>query len=341
MYSALNFFSPSDTMEFFESRGLSLKTERGRRVFPTSDKSLDVVKLLDFYSDKSVYKTICEKVLEIKECEDGYTLRDSRKTRKFRAVIVATGGISYPQTGSDGYGYKLAAKAGHTIVEPKPSLVPLCCEEAFCKDLMGLSLKNVEVNAYNQKGKKIHSGFGEMLFTHFGVSGPLILSLSAHIKDEVKNGGCKIKIDLKPALSEQQLDGRILRDFDKQKNKHLINSLDALLPKALIPVIIEISGIQAHKSVCEITKAERKALCYNIKALELNISGFRPIAEAIITSGGVKTSEINSSTMESKLVKGLYFAGEIIDVDAYTGGYNLQAAWSTGYLAGMNAAVEK
>ena len=342
LYSALYTFTNDDIVSLLESYGVKTKVERGGRVFPVSDDARDVVGAMRKYALKKNVRTVKGEVKAL-IIEDGVVkgVKTDKGTYYADSVIICTGGASYPQTGSDGYGYKLASKAGHTIVELQPSLVPLCCEEAFCKDLMGLSLKNVEVTAYNQKGKKIHSGFGEMLFTHFGVSGPLILSLSAHIKNEVKNGGCKIKIDLKPALSEQQLDGRILRDFEKQKNKHLINSLDALLPKALIPVIIEISGNQPHKSVCEITKAERKALCEKIKSLELTVSGFRPIAEAIITSGGVKTSEINSSTMESKIVKGLYFAGEIIDIDAYTGGYNLQAAWSTGYLAGMNAAVEK
>ena len=201
---------------------------------------------------------------------------------------------------------------------------------------MGLSLKNVRVTAFDKRNKKLYSDFGEMLFTHFGVSGPIILSMSAHIKKAISDG-VRITIDLKPALEKEQLDSRILRDFEKQKNKHIINALDALLPKTLIPVIISLSGIEPHKSVCEITREERKSLLENIKCLSLNITGFRPISEAIITSGGVKVNEIYSSTMESKLVSGLYFAGEIIDVDGYTGGYNLQVAWSTGYLAGINA----
>ena len=340
LYSALYTFSNNDIVDLLNTLGVETKVERGGRVFPVSDDARDVVDAMRRYALKKNVKLIKATVKELLT-EDGRItgVTTSQGRIKGDRVIICTGGASYPQTGSDGAGYTLAKKVGHTIIEPTPSLVPLCCEESFCGDIMGLSLKNVEVTAYNSKNKKIHSGFGEMLFTHFGVSGPLILSLSAHIKKELSKG-VYIKIDLKPALDEQQLDSRILRDFDKQKNKHLINALDGLLTKALIPVIISVSDIDPHKSVCEITREERKRLINSLKGFTLNITGFRPLSEAIITSGGIKVSEINSSTMESKLISVLYFAGEVIDVDGYTGGYNLQVAWSTGYLAGLNAATE-
>ena len=339
LYSALYTFTNDNIVELLESYGVKTKVERGGRVFPVSDDARDVVSAMRKYALQPNVKLIKDEVKSL-VIEDGKIkgVKTSRGTYKADSVIMCNGGASYPQTGSDGSGYRMAEKAGHTVISPTPSLVPLCTEEKWCADIMGLSLKNVEVTAFNSKNKKLYTGFGEMLFTHFGVSGPLILSLSAHIKKEVANG-VTIKIDLKPALSYEQLDSRVLRDFEGQKNKHIINALDALLPKKLIPVIIEISGIEPHKSVCEITREERKRLLDILKGLKLNITGFRPIREAIITSGGIKTSEINSSTMESKLVSGLYFAGEIIDVDGYTGGYNLQVAWSTGYLAGMNAST--
>lgn len=339
LYSALYTFTNDNIVELLESYGVKTKVERGGRVFPVSDDARDVVSAMRKYALQPNVKLIKDEVKSL-VIEDGKIkgVKTSGGTYKADSVIMCNGGSSYPQTGSDGSGYRMAEKAGHAVISPTPSLVPLCTEEKWCADIMGLSLKNVEVTAFNSKNKKLYTGFGEMLFTHFGVSGPLILSLSAHIKKEVANG-VTIKIDLKPALSHEQLDSRVLRDFEGQKNKHIINALDALLPKKLIPVIIEISGIEPHKAVCEITREERKRLLDILKGLKLNITGFRPIREAIITSGGIKTSEINSSTMESKLVSGLYFAGEIIDVDGYTGGYNLQVAWSTGYLAGMNAST--
>lgn len=341
LYSALYTFTNDQIVALLEEYGVTTKVERGGRVFPVSDDARDVVSAMRRYAVRENVRLIrakCEELLVDSGSVTG--VKTSQGTYKGDKVILCTGGASYPQTGSDGYGYKLAKSVGHTIVTPTPSLVPLCTEEKWCRDVMGLSLKNVEVSAFNAGNKKLYSGFGEMLFTHFGVSGPLILSLSSHIKRETANG-VYLKIDLKPALTDKQLDERVLRDFDKQKNKHIINALDALLPKALIPVIIDLSEIEPHKSVCEITREERKRLVGQIKGLTVNITGFRPIAEAIITSGGVKTSEINSSTMESKIVSGLYFAGEIIDVDGYTGGYNLQAAWSTGYLAGLCAATDE
>ncbi len=340
LYSALYTFTNDDIVSLLESYGVQTKIERGGRVFPVSDDARDVVDAMRKYALKSNVKLIRAEVKSLIE-KDGVIKGVESDKGDFAGdrVILCPGGASYPQTGSDGSGYKLAETLGHTIITPTPSLVPLCAKEKWCSTVMGLSLKNVEVTAYSANNKKLHSGFGEMLFTHFGVSGPLILSLSAHIKKEISKGVC-LKIDLKPALDIAQLDNRVLRDFDKQKNKHLINALDALLPKALIPVVIELSDIEPHKSVCEITREERKRLVDTIKGLTVNITGFRPLPEAIITSGGIKTNEINSSTMESKLVKGLYFAGEVIDIDGYTGGFNLQAAWSTGYLAGINAAAD-
>lgn len=340
LYSALYTFTNDSIVELLESYGVKTKVERGGRVFPVSDDARDVVSAMKKYALKPNVRLIKDEVKAL-IVEDGEIkgVKTSRGTYNADRVILCNGGASYPQTGSDGSGYRMAENAGHTIITPTPSLVPLCTEEKWCRDIMGLSLKNIEVTAFNATGKKLYSGFGEMLFTHFGVSGPLILSLSAHIKKELKKG-VSIKIDLKPALSYEQLDQRVLRDFEQQKNKHIINALDALLPKKLIPVIINVSGIEPHKAVCEITREERKALVDALKGLTLNVTAFRPIREAIITSGGIKTSEINSSTMESKLVKGLYFAGEIIDVDGYTGGFNLQVAWSTGYLAGLNAGSE-
>lgn len=339
LYSALYTFTNDDICALLEGLGVPVKTERGGRVFPVSDDARDVVAAMRRYALKRNVKLIKGNVKSL-IVKDGKIRGVNTSVGHFEGdrVIICTGGASYPQTGSDGSGYKLALQAGHTVIEPKPSLVPLETEESGKYKLAGLSLRNVEVTATNASGKKLYKGFGEMLFTHTGVSGPLILSLSAHIRKEVN--GCKIRIDLKPALSAEQLDARILRDFDKQKKKHLVNSLDELLPKALIPVIIEISETDPHKPVCEITRAERRRIGETIKGLSFTVTGFRPIAEAIVTSGGVKTSEINSSTMESRKVEGLYFAGEIIDVDGYTGGYNLQAAWSTGYLAGISAGTE-
>lgn len=337
LYSALYTFTNEDICSLLESLGVSVKTERGGRVFPQSDDARDVVDAMRSYALKKNVKLVRGSVRSL-IIENGAVRGVNTSVGRFEGdrVIVCTGGASYPQTGSDGSGYKLARQAGHSVTGLKPSLVPVETEESKKLSLAGLSLRNVAVTALNQAGKKLYSGFGEMLFTHTGVSGPLILSLSAHIRKAPE--GCRINIDLKPALSAEQLDARILRDFEKQKKKHLVNSLDELLPKALIPVIIEMSDVDPHKPVCEITRAERLRIGESVKCMSLTVKGFRPLAEAIVTSGGVKTSEINSSTMESKKVSGLYFAGEIIDVDGYTGGYNLQAAWSTGYLAGLNAA---
>ena len=314
LYSALYTFTNDDIIRIIEENGVKTKVERGGRVFPVSDKSQDVVKALKKYA-----------------------LKTSKTSITADRVIICTGGKSYPRTGSTGDGYKFAKQAGHTIIEPKASLIPVLTEEKFVKDIMGLSLRNIKITAFNQKNQKVYSDFGEMLFTHFGISGPVVLSMSAYLKNIGKEK-YKIEIDLKPALTDEQLNARVLRDFEKYSKKHLVNSLDDLLPKALIPIVISLSGIEPHKAVNEITREERNGLVHVLKHFTLTAVGVRPVEEAIVTAGGVKVSEINPSTMESKLVSGLYFAGEVIDIDGYTGGYNLQAAFSTGYLAGMNAA---
>ncbi len=338
LYSALYTFTNDDIIRLIEDNGVKTKVERGGRVFPVSDKSQDVVKALKKYAlkDNVTLKRDTVKSLII---EDGAVkgVKTTHGDIKGERVIVCTGGKSYPKTGSTGDGYKFAAQAGHTVIDPKASLIPVVTEEKWVRDIMGLSLRNIKITAYNAKNKKVFSDFGEMLFTHFGISGPVVLSMSAYLKNIGKEK-YRIEIDLKPALTEEQLTARIMRDFEKYNKKHLINSLDDLLPKALIPVIVSLSGIDAHKAVNEITREERSELVRLLKHFPLTAVGVRPVEEAIVTSGGVKVSEINPSTMESKLVKGLYFAGEVIDVDGYTGGYNLQAAFSTGYLAGMNAA---
>lgn len=334
LYSALYSFTNYDIIELLNSLGVPTKVERGGRVFPESDSAKDVADALKRYALSGDTKLVKESVTDI-IIKDGkvYGVKTQRGVIDADSVIIATGGVSYPLTGSTGDGYRFAKSAGHTIVAPKASLVPLETREKWTAELMGLSLKNVELTLFDGD-KKLYTDFGEMLFTHFGVSGPIVLSASCHLKN-AKNP--RLSIDLKPALDFVQLDKRILRDLNEAGKKHLQNSLDALLPKALIPVIIKIVGLEPHKEACNITKEERQALARTLKALPLTVTKKRPVEEAIITSGGVKVSEINPSTMESKLVKGLYFAGEVIDVDAYTGGFNLQIAYSTGYLAGENA----
>lgn len=338
LYSAFSKFPPSSVMNFFENCNVPLKTERGNRVFPCSDKAVDIV-------DALVKRT---KVLGIKRINSRaeaintrngeiYSITlDNGNTINTNRVILATGGLSYPVTGSTGDGYRIAEKSGHTITDLSPSLVPLECHQGFCSRLSGLSLKNVTLSVFEEGTKKpIYAELGEMLFTHFGISGPLVLSASAYMRKMGKKKYTAF-IDLKPALTIEQLDKRILRDFNEQTNKDFANSLDRLLPKSLIPVIIELSGISPHTKVNQISREERTRLTELLKSLRLDITGFRPIEEAIITSGGISVKEINPATMESKLIKGLYFAGEIIDVDAFTGGFNLQIAFSTGYLAGSS-----
>ncbi len=338
LYSAFSRFMPSDTIDFFEDMGVPLKVERGDRVFPESDKASDIVDALNRFSQDAAAKRIKGTVSELIISDgkvEGVVLDDGNELYADK-VIVATGGASYPLTGSTGDGYNLAKQAGHTVTDIKPSLVPLVCHEGFCMDLQGLSLKNIEITVFDTETyKEIYRDFGEMLFTHFGVSGPLILSASSHMKD-MKERKYEIHIDLKPALSYEQLDKRIQRDFLENSNKNFINALDALLPKKLVPVIVKLSGIKPSTKVNQITKEMRAKLVNILKDMKVTVLKYRPIEEAIVTSGGVSTKEIDPKTMESKLCKGLYFAGEVIDVDAYTGGFNLQIAFSTGRLAGEN-----
>lgn len=336
MYSALGAFSNYDVIALMEDLGVATKVERGGRVFPVSDSAKDVADALWRAASGKNVRYITAKALAI-EASDGKVRAVRYEGGRVEAdsVILATGGKSYPLTGSDGSGYAICAALGHTIVEPKPSLVPLVCREKFCAELMGLTLKNVELTVL-ENGKKIYSDFGELLFTHCGISGPIVLSASAHMRNFGKSD-YEMRIDLKHALDEKQLDARILRDFGEEGKKHLINAMDKLLPKAIIPVIIKRAGVPAHKAAGQLTHGERQKICRAMKSFALTVVKTRPIDEAIITAGGVRCSEINPSTMESKIVGGLYFAGEIIDVDAYTGGYNLQIAFSTGYLAGESA----
>lgn len=343
LYSAFYGFDNRQVMQFFEDAGCPLKVERGNRVFPVSDHSSDVIKALKKRLDE-LQVTVCLnttilKVL-VEKTEEGVKVRGVRlasgKEERADAVIVATGGISYAATGSTGDGCRFAEQTGHSLTERRPSLVPLEAEESFCKDLMGLSLKNVEV-ALTYKNKELYRDFGEMLFTHFGVSGPLILSASSRYVQKAYGQKAALSIDLKPALSMEQLDKRLLREFEANKNKAFKNALGSLFPAKLIPVMITLSGIAADKRVNEITKEERKQFAALIKSLPLTITGCRGFDEAVITMGGVSVKDVNPSTMESKKVQGLFFAGEVLDLDAVTGGFNLQIAWSTGYLAGKGA----
>lgn len=335
LYSAFSGFQPQDVMNFFEELGVPLKTERGNRVFPVSDKAEDIVDALDREVKSLGVKVIHQRAAKI--IVDGNVCTGvivGGKEYYSQSVLIATGGQSYPKTGSTGDGYKLAESVGHTVTPIYPSLVPLVSVEKYCGEMMGLSLKNVGVRLYD-KEKIIFSDQGEMLFTHFGVSGPLILSASSHIR-KMERGRYKIKIDLKPALDIKQLDLRIQRDFSENQNRDFINAVRKLLPAKLIPTAVKLSGIPAEQKVNTITKEQRKAFAELLKAFPITIADFRPIDEAIVTSGGVSVKEINPKTMESKLVSGLYFAGEVIDVDAYTGGFNLQIAFSTAYSAGIN-----
>jgi predicted Rossmann fold flavoprotein len=339
LYSALGRFDTADTKDFFESAGVPLKVERGRRVFPISDKADDIVKALVREARAAGVKTAFEKVLSV-DSADGKIIGITTDKASYTtgAVIICTGGKSYPRTGSDGDGYAFAKALGHTITPLLPSLVPMTSQSKLCPALQGLSLKNVSLSIVDKaSGKEVYSDFGEMMFTHFGLTGPMILSASAHIPD-APSGKYEAHINLKPALDEKTLDARIIADFNKYANKDFVNALSDLLPQKLIPVVISLSGIDARKKVNSITKEERHALSDVIRCLRISISGFRPINEAIVTKGGVSVKEINPKTMESKLCSGLYFAGEVLDVDAYTGGYNLQIAFATGVLAGESAA---
>lgn len=339
---AFSRFMPTDTMDLFESLGVLLKVERGNRVFPVSDKAVDIVDALVKNAVESGAKIIHERVVDliIDNKKVLGAMFESGKEFLCDSVIVATGGVSYPLTGSTGDGYDFAKKAGHNIIELSPSLVPLVCHEGFCSDLQGLSLRNIEISVINSENyREVYRDFGEMLFTHFGVSGPVILSASAHLKD-IKPGKYEIHIDLKPALSHEQLDARVQRDFLECANKNFINALDKLLPKKIVPVVVRLTGIKPSTKVNQVTREQRARLVSLLKDLKVTVLRTRPIEEAIITRGGVDTKQIDPRTMQSKLVSGLYFAGEVIDVDAYTGGFNLQIAFSTGRLAGLSAAQE-
>lgn len=352
LYSAVYDFDNTVVMDFFENNGCHLKTERGDRVFPVSDHSSDIIRtLFDAVKKAGVKVEFGTEILSIESSAGAvsavtYSRDDEPITREeFDSVIVCTGGMSYPSTGSTGDGYKFARSLGHTIVEPEPSLVPFEIKETWCRELQGLSLKNVglkmflddeEADSKKKKQKPVYDGFGEMLFTHFGVSGPLVLTSSCYYQKKKKY---RLVLDLKPALTEEQLDKRVLRDFEDNLNKSFKNVVGGLFPSKLIPVMIRLSGIDPDKKVNEITKEERLGFVKLIKNLPMTITGTRSFNEAIITKGGVNVKEINPSTMESKLVSGLYFAGEVIDVDTETGGFNLQVAWSTGHLAGQSAVI--
>lgn len=334
LYSAMESCPPDHVKQFFEEAGCELKTERGNRVFPVSDRSQSILECLkkELHQAGVTVRTAHAKEILTK---DQSVIGVRTETEKIQSgwVLLATGGLSYPATGSRGDGYQMAAALGHTVIPTEGSLVPLETEGHDCQDMQGLSLRNVGVKLLNAKGKILYKDFGELLFTHFGVSGPTVLSASAHLKGE----GCRLVIDLKPALEEGKLNDRILRDLEMYQNRSMENALTDLLPRSMIPVVLRRLQIDPALQANSLKKQDRRALVELLKAFPVEIRGKRPVAEAIITSGGVKVSEINPKTMESKLVPGLYFAGEIIDCDAYTGGFNLQIAWATAYAAGMSA----
>ncbi len=341
MYSAFSAFTPQDMMAFLEKEGVELKTERGGRVFPVSDRARDITDALYAFAKRNGAKFKTAKVEElIIENEAVCGVRTALETVSCDAVIVATGGASYPLTGSTGDGYRFAESVGHTVVSPRGSLVPLCAERELCRTAQGLTLKNVVLSAFNEKGKQLFSEIGEMLFTHFGMSGPLVLSASAHMRDFEKER-YYVTIDLKPGLTPEKLEERILRDIEEKKNKDLANILRGLLPSGMIPIVLKKSGIDASVKGNSLTREMRRNLRDTLKSLKFDIDEKRPIEEAIITSGGVNVREINPKTMESKKISGLYFAGEVLDVDAYTGGFNLQIAWSSAYVAGKSVAEEE
>lgn len=342
LYSGFYSFTNQQVIDFFEELGVKTKVERGERVFPVSDHSSDVIAA--FSRELKSLGVSVSLHTEVKEllCEQdkvcGVLLTNGKKM-KADAVIVATGGISYPSTGSTGDGYRFARETGHKVTELLPSLVPMEVRQWYAKELQGLSLRNIEIRITDGK-KKLYEEFGEMLFTHYGVTGPVILSASSVVGKTLRKKELTLHIDLKPALSEEQLDKRILREFDANHNKQYKNSIDSLFPAKLKPVMIELSEIEPEKKVNEITKEERQRLVHLIKDFTMTLTGLRGYNEAIITKGGVSVKEIDPGTMESKIIKGLYFAGEVLDLDAVTGGYNLQIAWSTGYLAGINAGCD-
>ena len=343
LYSSFSAFNSQDAMAFFEELGVPLKTERGNRVFPQSDRSFDVSGALKRRLDRLKVRWAHDRAVSIETEEGAVTgVRGEKDTYPAEAVVLATGGVSYPATGSTGDGHRMAAEVGHTITPLQGSLVPLqgiIAAGIPCVRLQGLSLRNVSLTAF-ENDKKIYTDFGELLFTHFGVSGPLVLSASAHMRHFTKKR-YRLEIDLKPALDEQQLDKRLLADFAKYANHDFQNGLDDLLPQKLIPVVIELSGIPGRQKVHDLTREQRQSLLRVLKHFPVEVSGPCPVEDAIVTSGGVKVGEVDPKTMESKLVKNLYFAGELLDTDAYTGGFNLQIAWATGRLAGQSAANEK
>lgn len=332
LYSALNRLSPTDTIEFFENLGLPLKTERGNRVFPVSDTALDVVKAFERFMKQNGVHLVHAKAQHIMTNNGAVCgVETSEGLIECRAAVICTGGLSYPLTGSTGDGYRMAQELGHTVTERRPSLVPLESDDDYCAKMQGFSLKNVTLSAY-EDDKLIYKELGEMLFTHFGVSGPLVLSASSHMRKFGKSA-YRLEIDLKPALDEKKLDARLLRDFEKYANRDFANALCDLAGRTMIPVLVELSEIPADTKVNSITREQRHRLLRLFKAFPVSVSGPRPIDEAIVTSGGVCLKEINPRTMESKLVENLHFAGEVLDLDAYTGGFNLQIAWSTGFTA--------
>lgn len=337
LYSAFYTFTSDNTMEFFQQQGVPVKVERGNRVFPKSEKSNDIVKAMENFvknsGGKIMYETEVSDIIVEDNSVKGVKLKNGT-ILNCDSVVIATGGLSYPMTGSTGDGYKFAKKAGHTVTKCYPSLVPLKASEKWISSLMGLSLKNISIKV-TINNKEVYSDFGEMMFTHFGVTGPVILSASRYINDRLDEKPV-IHIDLKPALSDKELDNRLLKDFHKYVNKDFKNALDDLLPQKIIPVIIKLSNIDENKKVNSITKEERTRLLELIKNLKINITDTNGYNEAVVTRGGISVDEIDPSTMESKIVSGLYFAGEVIDVDSFTGGFNLQIAFSTGYLAGIN-----
>lgn len=341
LYSCMERFAPSDAMSFFEKIGVSLKIERGNRVFPMSDKSADVIDALLRELRRKGVELVETRAVSLQYCDGAICgVETERGTYPCDSVILATGGVSYPLTGSTGDGYRMAAEVGHTIVEPKGSLVPLTSDDPCCAQMQGLSLKNTGIKVKNAKGKVVYQDQGELLFTHFGLSGPLILSASAHMRNFEKDR-YTIHLDLKPALDEEKLDARLLREFEENSNKDFVNVLYSLLPRAMVPVMVEKSGVPADTKVHSVTRQQRRKLLELLKSFSIEVTGTRPVEEAIVTSGGIKVSEIDPKTMQSKLVNGLFFAGEIIDVDAYTGGFNLQIAWATGHAAGQAAAKKQ
>lgn len=339
MFASFAAFPPQAVMEFFESLGVPLKVERGRRVFPMSDRAGDIVFALAREVDSSGCRTIHSRVSAVTAVPGGgFTVEYSGGTRRFDRVVIATGGMSYPRTGSTGDGYAFARGLGHTVTRLRPSLVPIESAHPLCRDAMGLTLKNVTLSVYEEgKKKPVYSELGELLFTHFGLSGPLALSASAAMR-RAGELPYEAVIDLKPALDEKTLDRRIVSDFEKYRNRDLINALNGLLPQKLIAPFVGLTGIEPDKKVNSLTRADRALILAHMKGMRIPLSGLRPIEEAVVTAGGIATKEIDPHTMESKLVPGLFFAGEIIDVDGYTGGYNLQIAWSTGRAAGIGAA---